>query len=128
MNVDVEKLIQSRIDDMDFETLARDEMRSYIKDAAEAELKKVTREEIQAIIKGAIAEAMQNGVETNDGWGKVEKFESFEQMFKIYLKKALNETYNIRNTVETFIKNETKNLVEKHSNEIAEVIKRSLTK
>ncbi|MGE5052034.1 MAG: hypothetical protein ACM3KI_11070 [Bacillota bacterium] len=123
----IEDLIKDQIEQLDIKQLVQNEIRKLISDDVKREITKSTKDEVQRIIRCEVDIVMSKGVKTDDGWGRKEEFKSFEEMFKTYFSKQLNEKYEIQRIVKDHITQETKKLVENKTTEIAAALLKSIS-
>lgn len=123
----IEDLIKEQIEQLDIKELVQNEIRRLVSDDVKREITKATKEEVQRIITTEVEIQMSKGVKTDDGWGKKESYNSFEEMFKKYFAEALNGKYEIQRIVKEHITNETKKLVDAKTAEIVNALKIQLT-
>ena len=121
MDINIEKLIQERIENMDLTGMARDEIRDFIRRDTANQLKKIIEEEVRGIIKEEIAKVMAGEVKTDDGWGKKESYPCFEDLFKLTFRKKMDESWEAKKEigqqvnarVDALMRNEMKDVVQK---------------
>jgi dihydroneopterin aldolase len=122
----IEDLIKGQIEQLDIKELVQSEIRRLVSDDVKREISKATKEEVQRIIKVEVEIQMSKGIKTDDGWGKKENFNSFEDMFKKHFSELLNSKYEIQRVVKDHITTETKKLVESKTKEIVKALSDSL--
>jgi hypothetical protein len=123
----IEDLIKEQIEQLNIKELVQNEIRRLVSDDVKREITKVTKEEVQRIIRTEVEIQMSKGVKTDDGWGKKESYNSFEEMFKKHFAEALNSKYEIQNIVKKHITDETKRLVDAKTSDIVKLLKSQLT-
>lgn len=126
MKPTIEDFIKDQIEQLDIKQMVQSEIRGLISADVKREITKVTKEEIQQIIKTEIEICMSKGVQTDDGWGRKENYDSFEVLFKKYFREALDNIYEVKRTISDYVKTETNKLVGEKTKEIVEALKKSL--
>lgn len=123
MELNIEALVRQQIEEIDFHQLVRQEIRELISKTVKSDIEKATKEEVKAIIKEEIVLAMKGPVKTDDGWGKKETFESFDDMFKAYFKQCMDSKWEIKEVIARHVKDETSKLVDQKTKEIVDALK-----
>jgi len=126
--MNLEEILKNQIENLDIESLVRYEVQNLVSSTISTEISKITKEELSKIIKSEIAVSMSRGVKTDDGWGKKEEFESFEQLFKTYFTNALNDKYEIQKIIRDYVRTEVTKLVEDKTKDITKALSDSLSK
>jgi sigma54-dependent transcription regulator len=124
--MNIEELIKEQIMNIDVREMVQSEVRRLISDELKREIAKTTKERITAIIDTEIDIVMSKPVQTDDGWGKKESFQSFEDMFKTHFQKALNDSYGIKTLIGKHVKDECDRLVKQKTKEITEALYKTL--
>lgn len=128
MDINIEKLVQERIEDMDMTGLARDEIRDHIRRNTVVQIQKIIEEEVRAIIKEEIAKVMAGEVKTDDGWGKKETYPSFEDLFKQVFQKKMNDSWDAKREIERQVAAKVDALVKGEMNAVVSKIVDALIK
>lgn len=123
----IEDLIKEQIEKLDIKSLVMSEIRRLVSDDVKRSIAKTTDDEIQKIIKTEIEICLQKPVQTDDGWGQNKTYTSFEEMFKIHFKGALDKSYDIKRTIENHVKQECDKLVKQNTTQIVDALKKQLT-
>jgi len=110
--MDIEKIIQGRIEDIDVEAIVRDIVTDLIRAEAQKQVKRITDEKATELIVTAIKSVLYRGeVKTNDGWGKTETYPNFEALFKCVLHKKLAVSWDMQGLVKKVIEEKVAQLV-----------------
>jgi basic membrane lipoprotein Med (substrate-binding protein (PBP1-ABC) superfamily) len=120
--MDIEKLIQERIDDLDFEQLAKDSIIMYIYKGKHGQIRESIKNMIDVIVIKEIKEIMSGPIEIGDGYHEKKKYDSFESLFKETLLKILNSRHDMDKAVERVIKSKIEDLIKNYRKEITEKI------
>lgn len=126
--MEIEKLIQEQIQNVEYENLVTDEIRRCLTGDIKRTINEVMRNEIEDIIKSEIEIVMSGEVFTDDGWGRKEKFNSFENLFKKTFKEKLNSSYDIKRILGENIKKRVSQLYEKNKADAIEKVVDAMTK
>lgn len=127
MNINIEELIKAEIKDMDLALVVREVVTSLIGEEVQLSLRDVIQEESKRIISGQIALVLESPIETDDGWGKREKWESFEVLFKTKFLEKINSHYEMKKTIESQVKARVESLFANSYKEISNKIANELT-
>lgn len=129
--IDVEKMIKDQIDNMDLHYMVthviENELRGKIRDVCEQAVRSMSRETIKVIISEEVADIMNSGFTTNDGWGNDKKHPSFEAFFKQELRKSFSNT-DLQATVRRHVEEQTKELVKNQAKEITSQVMEEILK
>ena len=97
--MDTNELVKNMLLEVDVNKIVRDEVRLAISGDIQRELTKVVRTELEKLIETEIDIALNSPINTNDGWGKKEQYDSFEDLFKGEFKSRLDGTYEMKKTI-----------------------------
>lgn len=123
--MNIENLIKEKVEELNIENLVRLEIKKIIYEDVQKEIKVKLSEQINDLIKKEIEAILKSKVETDDGWGDKKTYDSFEDLFKMHFKKALDNTYDMKRNIERHIKDETEKLVKLKTQEITDFLKKS---
>ena len=124
----LEKIINNQIKSLDIKSLVEDEIRNAVDSSIRTETKNVVRSKLDKIVDEEINLLLDEPVETNDGWGKIEKFDSFKNLFKTTFLKKLNENWEMKRSIERIVSERTNQLIKESQAEISKKIADELLK
>ena len=126
--MEIEKLIQDQISDIDYTYLVRDEIRRSLTADIKREINNVIKNKIEEIIGLEIDIVMSGEVSTDDGWGKKAQFKSFEDLFKTTFSAKLNSSWDVKRMLEQKVKERVAALYENNKAAAVEKIVDEMTK
>ena len=103
-------------------------VRDQAKSEVFATIKRLTEQEISTIIKKEIEIALSQSLETDDGWGKREKYDSFEDMFRKVFAEKLAASYEVKKTIKKMVEDKVGKLYEQNKQEAIKKVVTELTK
>lgn len=118
--MDLNKTIQNFLDNIDLSEMVEKEIRNQIHGDVARTIRDCIKNKVDDLIKVEFDIIMRQGIETDDGWGKKESFDSFEDLFKKEFKNKLNESWEMKRTIEKIVKSKLDSLFK---NELDKVIK-----
>lgn len=105
---DLKSYIESQLLEIDVKDLIIKEIkvivREKIKEDVYSSLFSVVKKEADDMMKKELELALKNEVVTNDGWGKVTKYPSFEDLFRQTFHAKLNADWEMKRTIEKTVK------------------------
>lgn len=110
----VRENIENKLEDYDFSYLFRDVIRGKLTQKADNIIDDMLKEEIQNVLN--------NEINTDDGWGRREHWDNFEALFKTKFNEKMNKDWEMRQIIETTIKNRLNELFKSKTKEITEKI------
>lgn len=110
----VRENIEARLEDYDFSYIARDILKSKLDGKAE----KI----IDEMIKTELKVALDNEINTDDGWGKKEHYENFESLFKTKFKEKMNKDWEMKRVIERAVEERLDKLFKERTKEVTEKI------
>jgi hypothetical protein len=102
--LNIEGYIQKQLEGVDIQDLVESEIKRLVSDDIRKAISLTVKTHIDRIVKTEIEIAMAGEVLTNDGWGKKNKYESFQALFKELFKKRLDESWDMKKLIENAIK------------------------
>lgn len=96
-----------------------EDVKEVIHKKVESKLSSKINSYIENKIDEAIDQVLKGEINTDDGWGKREHFNSFEDMFKQRFNKKLNEDWEIRNIISKTVKERLDELFKKKAKEVS---------
>ena len=128
MNIDIEKFLEEKLDKIDLEDIAHDEIRKHVRTEIRSSINNIVDKEITAIIKKEIHIVMTEGpIQTNDGYGKKLEYQNFEELFKKQFYAKLESNLGMKRTIETAIKDHVSKLFMEHRENINKYIVEKIT-
>jgi hypothetical protein len=132
----VEKLVTEKIEAIDFEAVVAGKVLSHFGYDVTSALKelavKLVEKRASTIISAMIEEILAKEIVTNDGWGKTERFVSFEDLIRQTFATNLKGQYVVekatKQIVEARISQLQKDVFDKAVKEIAEKMIESIKK
>lgn len=111
---DLTKYIEEQLMEIDIKEIVESEVRRAVNEEIKKEVTNkmfdVIKKEADLIIKKELDLALKNEVFTNDGWGKVAKYPSFEDLFRQTFHAKLNATWEMKKTIEKSVKEKVDSL------------------
>lgn len=95
--MDLNELIEKRIKSCDIDVIVKIAVIDILRDQVKEKIIPVVETEVAKIIKDLISENFKEGFIVCDGWGKKQKYESFEELVKQTLKRKIEDTDYITN-------------------------------
>jgi len=132
MDIDMDKLVEAQVrrelEAMDLRSIIDAQICSEIKAVFKEMLKPKCVTSAEALIESEIEKCMDKEVETDDGWGKKNKYESFEMLFRKTIKGKLNGSWEMKRVIENLVKERCASLMKKEYGAVCEKITDELTK
>lgn len=122
MQLNIEKTIQQKLNDLDITFLVRDAVNTIVKNETQIVIGKILERETEKIITENIKYYLKDSVSINDGWGAIKTFATFEEMFKQELKKKMDNEYKIKKVIENIIDNKVSELMKSRYDEVKDKI------
>jgi hypothetical protein len=127
--MDTTELVQQMLDGVDIEALVRSEVRKLIdrnvQEAIKSTVLRFTNEmvekEINIVLKA-------EPIKTDDGWGKREEYENFEELFKKHFRDKLNNDWEMKKTIDGYVKQHIEKLYESQYKVAVEKVISEMTK
>ena len=126
--INIEEYIQNQLEGIEIEHLVSDEIRRHITDDIKRQISKVVREHIDEIIKTEINIVMESPIQTNDGWGKKEKYSTFRDLFKKEFREKMNSSWDMKTLIQKIVQNKVNELFQNNFKEVAQKIADTLAK
>lgn len=108
MDVNIEKLVishvQQELSHMDVPSLIEGEIGKFITKIAEQKMKTAVNEVANSIITEEITKVLDGPVSTDDGWGRREKYDSFDDLVRVTFKKKLDDSYAVKTNIQKWVK------------------------
>lgn len=114
----IENIIRESVNEYIDEYSVERALKEVIKDKIQNKLETFTNEYIKGKIDEAIDLVLKGEIKTDDGWGKKEHYDSFEDMFKVKFNEKLNNTWEIKRIIENTVKERLDNLFKEKTKEI----------
>ena len=127
MEINIEGLVKERIEDMDLQFMVKEVIGGLITKDIRETIGKIVKDECSKLISDGIAELLSGAVETDDGWGKTQKFPSLEIMFKGELKKQMDSTWDAKREIEKQLSNRVKSIMDSQYKDVVTKIVDGLT-
>lgn len=113
---------------LDSETIQnslKEQALAYVQDAVTTELQYALRESVKKMINENIEKevvaALSAEVVIDDGWGKKTRYESFFDLYRQTLKKAL-DSYNIKSEAQRVVTTQVTTLLSQHLNTLQKTL------
>ena len=110
LEIDLSEIINQADIQEELHRRALETIREAVNYQLEMEVRQQVKQVISDNIQTAVDATFTGAIMTNDGWGKKENFPSFDDMFKVELKKALS-SYNIAREAQTIVKAQVEKLM-----------------
>ena len=114
----IRESVENYIDEYTVDRLAK----KVILDKIEEKLGLFTNDYIQKKIDESIDGVLKGEINTDDGWGKKEHYDSFEDMFKQRFNKHLNDTWEIKRVIKDTVEERLNDLFKKKAKEVTSKI------
>ena len=118
MEINIESLVRERVEEMDLGRMVRDEIRAIVGKEVREHIAAAVKEQVNAIIGDAIAEIMAGPTTTDDGWGNRKEFPAFEDLFKKAFLEKMNQTWDIKRTIEQKVNERVSSLINQRYMEV----------
>ena len=132
MEMDIEILVankvEAEIERMDIATIIEHHVRSMIQKELGKTLIGVCEDKAKAMIEEEIERVLDGTVETDDGWGKKNQYDSFTSMFRMIVKKQMDSSWDVKRTIGKLVENRCASLIKQDYNKICEKITDEITK
>jgi hypothetical protein len=109
--MDIERLVEEQIADIDFTNLCSAIVEKIIRKELFDSIEKAVKSKVDTLIYDGIDDVFNKPVMTDDGWGKREQYGCFEDLFKKVLKEKLEGSWEAKRMLEKAIKERTDALV-----------------
>ena len=126
--MDIEQYIEDQLHNIDIRAIVIGIVRDQAKSEVYATIKRLTEQEISTIIKKEIEIALSQSLETDDGWGKREKYDSFEDIFRKVFAEKLAASYEVKKTIKKMVEDKVGKLYEQNKQEAIKKVVTELTK
>ena len=128
--MDINEIIVKSINSYDIEAILRESVNDIVLDIVSKDvreqIKLKVKESINIIISEEISKVLAGEIHTDDGWGRKESYVSFEMLFKKSFREKLNDSWDMKKTIENHIKQYTEKLFKDSyqdvANKMAEVL------
>jgi membrane peptidoglycan carboxypeptidase len=114
----IEKVIQRELDEMDLQGMAREAIRDEVRRNITSVAKDLVSVEIKGIIVAEVTRFLAEPIEVNDGWGKKEVWDSFEQMFRQEFRKQMDQKYEVKREIDKQVAARVKSLMDQKYQEV----------
>jgi len=102
--MDTNNLIAKMLEDVDVNKLVKEVIKSEITTNIRSTINEIISKNANDLILKEITSVIKNPIETDDGWGNTKKYTTFKDLFKKELREKLNDSYQIRRTIENIVK------------------------
>lgn len=114
----VRENIENQLKDYDFSNQIGEIFRDILRDKLELKVNKFINEKLKVEIQNIL-----NGeIDTDDGWGKREHWDSFEAMFKSKFYEKLNNTWRMKEVIGKIVEERLDKLFKEKTKEMTEKI------
>ena len=125
-----EQFLEKQIQGVDLEEIVRQEIRNMISADTRAAIRDIVNKKIETMIVDEFETVISGKVETDDGFGDRQEFESFEELFKKTFRERLNKTYEVKrlldnlmkDRIDRFLNDNRKDVVKKFVDEVTEML------
>ena len=128
MNLDLEKLVKEQIANLDIEQMVREEIRKLISEDSKRKIFKMVDEKVKEMIANEITIQLDKPIMTDDGFGRRENYPDFETLFRTAIIKRMNESWEVKRTIENIVKNRVDDLFKNKQKEVAAKMAEELLK
>lgn len=104
MAIDVEEHIKRQLEDIDITEMVEDEVRALVSSQIRKAICLAVDTKVEEFVKVQVMESMKGEVVVSDGFGKTEKFPSFDVLFKTRFSKMLKDDWKVKGMIEKIIK------------------------
>lgn len=122
----IEEIVKNKVEELDVEEMVREYVYEIVKNTIQESIKKQTKDYVELVIVNEFNEQMAKPLKTDDGWGKKESYDSFEDLFKTEFKKKLSDSWDIKNKINEIVKIKVSELYEKNKANVINNIANSL--
>jgi hypothetical protein len=127
MEINIEKLVAERIEDMDLDHVVKEIVGGLITKDVKESITKNVKEECLVMIRERINVILNGPVTTDDGWGKREAYPSFTDLFKKEMAARMNDSYEVKREIGKQVETRVKSIMDNQYKEVIEKIVNELT-
>jgi hypothetical protein len=127
MELNLEKLVQDRLDNLDLEHMVKGIVRDVISAEVRAQVKPIIEKEVTQIIAEEIKKVFTTETIIDYGWGSREVFPTFEALFKKQFKAKLDSQYEVKKIISDLVKERVTSLINQDYAKVVETIVDTLT-
>lgn len=132
MEMNIEKLVENRvaeeIEQMDIAAMMDGHLRDAIRRQLQTTFQSACERKAKAMIEDVLNKFMDEPVETDDGWGDKEHYDSFTDLFRKKVKQALDSSWDVKRTIEKLVDARCNSLIKQDYDRICEKITDEITK
>lgn len=111
---DLTEYIEEQLKEIDIKEIVENEVRKAVTEEIKKTVKDTIYDSIKTeadkIMRKELELALKNEVQTNDGWGKIKTYPSFEDLFRQTFHDKLNATWEVKRTIEKTVKDKVDQL------------------
>lgn len=116
----LEEIVTQKIEEIDVSEMVSNFIQKMISDNVRREIDRQVKEKVSDLIQIEFDIQMKKPIETNDGWGKKEKYDSFEELFRKHFRASMDNTWEVKNKIERMVKDRVDEMVKAYSSKICE--------
>lgn len=124
----VERLVSAELREVDIGYMVREVVSSFITSEVRKQISVVVSEQAESLVAAQLSALLDGEVTTDDGWGKRKHYESFDALFKETLHNNLNNSYEVKKTIDKQVSSRVDALIKQDLNAVVEKIVDELTK
>lgn len=126
--LDINEFLKEHLESIDLPQLVRWEIRTEISGEIKRQIQSIVKKEIENIVETEIDIVMSKGIKTDDGWGKIEEYKSFEDLFKRTFSNKLNNDWEMKKVIEKHVSDNVKKLFQENLKTVVSKISSELDK
>ena len=128
LSINVLDIIKERIAEVDVNYIVRSEVINIINKTVIGTIDGIVENEAKIMVYNEIRKVLDGEINTDDGWGKKVKYNSFAEMFKAEVKKNIDGQWQVKREIEGIVKKRIEELIKPKAKEIYEKIATELMK
>jgi len=132
MNLNIENLVSTEVsrqlEEIDLRGIAESEVRKCISNGVGKEIVQSIHSVAKFMIAEEVRKALDAEVVTNDGWGKVQKFSSFEELFRKVFKAEMDAKYEVQKEIQKQVAAKVSELVKQDYKQVIDKIVSEISK
>ena len=120
--INLEEYLKDALADIDISQIVRQEIVKLVRSEANSEIKRFVKGAIGQIVENEINSILGEPIETDDGWGKKESYQSFEDLFKKEFRAKMNSSWEMKQAIEKHVKARVASLFDDSLKEVVDRI------
>ena len=124
----LEEIIKSKIDNIDMDYIVKECVEEIIHKNMDKLIMSKVSTYINEAIESEFERQMTMPLSTDDGWGKKTNYGSFEELFRSEFKKKMNESWEVKRTIEKMVSEKVAALYQQNAKEVINAIANNIIK